>query len=535
MRFWTLILLLLLAAPALAQNETPYGFCGVVDSIEYPIDNLVKGYDDFGLYRERFGGNHVAIDIGFDRWGEPVHAVARGRVTLANIEEWDTEKGVVVIEHTFPDSSIVYSLYGHMEESDENKFPKVGDCVEEGTIIGGIGWPSRGRPHLHYEIRSMLPNEGGPGYVTTSPLDLGWYHPLDFTELWQMRLQPGFVSNATFKSIPSVPPLILENGSFVVASGSRIEGTLASGEVLWRIQTDGEVTGLAALSGERIVAYTRNGQAFTLQNGRYVALWSFQALDNPFLVLNDEKLIFAQRGGGVAAYDAAGNALWSVSGVSAADRLADFKTNGAQVAVGVRMDDTEDINWRLIDEAGQIAYETTFKEMPVSVADETGNWMALDGAEIRHFIAGSNHNLGNIAPMPGRAPALTSDVLGNSYIYLGDVGRTLIAVDKDGEVRWRSTYPSAPLSLPPLMATGNGCMLYMLDVDGALNVFDTTSGEMINQVNLYAGGDRNSSPRARLLQVDAGEQIQAGSGFLSLVTLDGWALGGETAANCRLG
>ena len=534
MRYWTVLLLLLLITPAAAQNDTPYGFCGVVDSIDYPIDNLVEGYDDFALYRERFGGRHVGLDIGFDRWGEPVRAVARGRVTLANIEEWDTEKGVVIVEHILPDNSLIYTLYGHMEESDEIKFPAVGDCVEQGTILGGIGWPSRGRPHLHYEIRSILPNEGGPGYVSTSPLDQGWYHPLDFTELWQMRLQPGFVSYASFKSVPSVPPLVLDNGSFVIASGSRIEGTLASGEVLWRIETDGEVTGLAALSDDRVVAYTRNGQALTLQNGRYVALWSFPALDNPFLVLADEKLVFAQQGGGLAAYDAAGTAVWSLPGISSADRLADFKTNGDKVAVGVRLDD-DSINWRLIDGAGQVTYETTFDSLPVTAPDTRGNWMALDGTEIRYFVGQDNHNLGNIAPVPGSTPALTTDILGNSYIYLGDAARTLIAVDQAGEIRWRATYPFPPLSLPPLMATGNGCLLYTLDVDGVLNVFDTTTSELVNQVQLYAGGNRNSSPRARLLRVDTGEQVKVSSGFLSMVTLDGWALGGETAANCLLG
>ena len=43
-----------------AQNQS----CGVVDAIDYPIpvENLVKGYDDFGLFRKAFGGNHTGID-----------------------------------------------------------------------------------------------------------------------------------------------------------------------------------------------------------------------------------------------------------------------------------------------------------------------------------------------------------------------------------------------------------------------------------------------------------------------------------------
>ena len=98
-RIICILLLIALGAPATAQPSLNAP-CGVVDTIDYPIDisdTLERGYDDFALYRARFGGNHVAIDIGFDRYGEPVHAAARGRVTYADPEGWDTEKGVVIV------------------------------------------------------------------------------------------------------------------------------------------------------------------------------------------------------------------------------------------------------------------------------------------------------------------------------------------------------------------------------------------------------------------------------------------------------
>ena len=126
-----------------AQNQS----CGVVDAIDYPIpvENLVKGYDDFGLFRKAFGGNHTGIDLDFDRWGDPVTAVARGLVTYSNPLGWDTEKGVVIISHDFPDGSRAYSLYGHVEETDTIKLPAVGTCIERGQIVAAVGWPSRGR------------------------------------------------------------------------------------------------------------------------------------------------------------------------------------------------------------------------------------------------------------------------------------------------------------------------------------------------------------------------------------------------------
>ena len=93
-KLWVLLVLVFFPTVAFTQTQ-PAPFCGVVDSFDYPIDNLVEGYDDFALYRPRFEGNHVGIDIGFDRWGDPVYAAAKGRVTLSDIEEWDTEKGLV--------------------------------------------------------------------------------------------------------------------------------------------------------------------------------------------------------------------------------------------------------------------------------------------------------------------------------------------------------------------------------------------------------------------------------------------------------
>ena len=63
MRIGLIVMLVVLLLPAAAQNQDAAP-CGIVDSFDYPIDNLVAGYDDFGLYRARFGGNHTGLDIG---------------------------------------------------------------------------------------------------------------------------------------------------------------------------------------------------------------------------------------------------------------------------------------------------------------------------------------------------------------------------------------------------------------------------------------------------------------------------------------
>jgi hypothetical protein len=111
----------------------------------------------------------------------------------------------------------------------------------------------------------------------------------------------------------------------------------------------------------------------------------------------------------------------------------------------------------------------------------------------------------------------------------------LISLDANGEMRWQVEYPQATATLTPLLATGSGCLLYSLDAIGTLNIFDTSNGNLVDQLELYAGGDRSSSPRARLLEVDRSERIRVSSGFLTIMTLDGWALGGDAMNNCRLG
>lgn len=532
MRFWTAaVILIVLTAIQPAGAQESFTLCGVVDVIDYPIDGLVEGYDDFGLFRARFGGNHVGVDIGFERWGDPVAAAARGRVTYADPEGWDTEKGVVILEHTFPDSSIAYTLYGHMEQSDTVTFPRLGDCVERGQIVGTIGWPSRGLPHLHYEIRTFLPNDGGPGYVTDNPLDSGWYNPFDFTALWRLRLAPGFVESATFHTVPGVPPALLDTGVYVVASGSLIAGTLPDGAVLWRVETSGAVTGLAALPGGRVVARTHTGQTITLENGRYLAVWDAPGPDTPLITLG-ETLVIASADGGLAAYDPLGTMLWTVPGTGA-DVVAVDLTAGGDQALALTRTSGGSVLTRVVNADGTVAFETTYADTVAAAPDRSGGWLLLDGSQVKRIAGGANHNISTLAPPPGRVGRLTVDVLGNTYLYARGDGGTLLSVDASGSVRWRIPY-EAPGALAPLLATGSGCMLYTLDSDGTLNVFDTASGDLLRQAQLYAGGRRNGSPAARLLTVDANERVRAAAGYLSVVTLDGWALGGD-AANCRLG
>ncbi len=505
-----------------------------MDAIDYPIEPLVEGYDDFARYRARFGGNHTGLDIGFDRWGDPVYAVARGRVTYSDVEGWDTEKGVVIVEHMFPDGSRFYSLYGHMEQTDTLFFPSVGRCVERGDIIGGIGWPSRGRPHLHYEIRDFLPDDGGPGYVTGNPLEEGWYHPLDFTMLWQGRLLPGFAGSVTFNHVPGLPPVTLDSGVYAIASGNLLEGVAPDGSVLWRVETAGVVTGLAALPGDRVVAHTVEGQAVTLQGGRYAALWAVHGPDEPFITLG-ETLVFVTDGGALAAYDASGTVLWTVDGIGA-ERVLALQSNGQQIALIVRTEGG--IRWRTVYANGQLsAGEPNFDSFITTAPLSDSDWLVLENRQVwRTSITESSVSADSLASVSvGRTAAMTVDAMGNSYLYLGDAQDTLLALDAEGNVRWRVEAAYLDGFLPPLLDVGNGCLLYGLSVDGRLSVINTADGALITQRQFYAGGSETGSPNARLLTANTNEYVLVNAGALSMAALDGTVLGGDSYAGCLLG
>lgn len=538
MRLILFILILALWAgaiisPARAQFNAP---CGVVDAIDYPIDisdTQNDSYDDFALYRARFFGNHTGVDIGFRRWGEPVYAIARGRVTLSNIEEWDTEKGVVIVEHTFPDGSIAYSLYGHMEVGETTFFPAVGTCVELGDVVGLIGWPSRGLPHLHFELRSFMPNEGGPGYVETNPLLLGWYNPQDFVELWQARLEPGFIEGRTFTDVPALAPVALDDGTTVVPTTDKLLGYM-NGIQIWQISMNGVISGIAPLPGGRVVAHTRDGQVFVLEGSRFVAVFNVEMWEDVAFAVSNEQLAFLTPNGGINAYGVDGALRWSLPpmdvGEGALLRLVEFKSDGDQIAVGLR--DGQETRWRLLDGAsGSVLFDQTYTGNVSSIRTPDG-WLLLYGAELARISNGENATLANLNVQAGRNARLTADPQGNVYVYAGDSESTLLSVDPAGNIRWSQTYPAPGASIAPLIGTGGGCLLYTLDSDGTLNVFDSATGQLAAQRHLFPGGIQNGSPRARLLRVAADDTLWVGGGFLSIAEFDGTALAPEVMATC---
>ncbi|MBC7810580.1 MAG: hypothetical protein H7175_05505, partial [Burkholderiales bacterium] len=77
--------------------------CGFAQSIDFPIDtNLFRIAQDFGSPSPRHQGRyHTGEDwygIRGESFGQPVRAIAAGRVTYSAVNGWGRDGGVVIIE-----------------------------------------------------------------------------------------------------------------------------------------------------------------------------------------------------------------------------------------------------------------------------------------------------------------------------------------------------------------------------------------------------------------------------------------------------
>lgn len=520
----------LLRGMAQAPDNTP---CGVVQSIDFPADHRATGPEAFGAFQARWGGTHVAADIAEGQWQAPVYAAARGRVTLSDPQAWGVDKGVVAIEHTFPDGQVRYSLYGHLEENTEVTFPSVNACVEQGTVLGLVGWPASGdKPHLHYEIRDTAPTANPPTYIQGNPLTQGWYHPLDFTALWQLRLSGQLSGMAMLSAIPSQPPVPLPQGGYAVASEGVISANGPSGQ-LWRVEADSPVVALTVLGNGQVAAHTRSGQVVLIENGRYVALWNHPVTAGvPFVRLGHDTLVFPLTGGGLRAYDPQGNILWGHQAGEAGVNTLALHVNGEDVLLVTG--NAQAVTGYLFNAQGEYQTQFRFESLPLLIPLPGAGWLAVTGDQVRQLQAEGAQTLTELPLRAGILSGGVTDDHTNSYLYLGDEAQTLLALDAEGQARWEIAYTGTVNDAPPLLQTHGLCLLYALDEDGLLQFYDAASGEALKSMQLYAGDSRRN-PQSRLIMPYAGGMVLVNTGFLSLVQLDAPALTDAQVAQCLTG
>lgn len=216
--------------------------CGLVDTLDFPLapPDAAEAYGggDFGRYRSRYGLYHAGEDWRYQRgdsFGKPVYAIGHGVVTYAEPLGWGLDKGIVIIRHTFADGSTILSFYGHLDPPSVTL--KIGSCVKRGQLIGSIGRP-RTSPHLHFEIRTHMPDEPGRGYAPKDPSLYGWYAPSDY--IWQRRIaaSPGVLWTMAPSEERTDLVGMLDEQTLVVLQGKELVGIdTVEGSERWRQDT----------------------------------------------------------------------------------------------------------------------------------------------------------------------------------------------------------------------------------------------------------------------------------------------------------
>ncbi len=321
-----LLLLLTFLAPSLVAAQAQ---CGSVQSITFPVDpTFFRIAQDFGASSPRHEGEyHTGEDWTGPRGhtlGEPVRAIASGRVTYASENGWGRDAGVVIIEHKLPDGATLYSMYGHLVAAPDTPFPTPLTCVKGGDVIGAIA-DVRPAPHVHFEIRSSRPDIPGPGYDWQAPTLDGWLQPSRVVRNWQTWLLPAekWHFGLSAPDGPAVTPLTLDDHSTIFIDGGRLGRLTADGRSLWRTALDKPAVGLASQERSVLVFFADgSAQAFN-REGTPGKAWSVAFQPDSAPLSAGALLVFHTADGSLAAVDPAAQALrWTlpISGMPLPDQ-----------------------------------------------------------------------------------------------------------------------------------------------------------------------------------------------------------------------
>lgn len=153
---WVLAAVLGIAIPSIATAQPLSPLADFTPNTVCPLDRVavVRGPDSEaseggGFYAARKNGIHGAVDLN-GTLGEPVRAVANGKVLVAMRSDWGKLGRTVVIDHR--DGG--YTVYGHLAAVEVS----VGSEITGGHVVGRIGYSGNAAnlqktnlpPHLHF-------------------------------------------------------------------------------------------------------------------------------------------------------------------------------------------------------------------------------------------------------------------------------------------------------------------------------------------------------------------------------------------------
>ncbi len=448
--------------------------CGVVHSLDFPVDpTRFRVMQDYGAQSYRHQGRyHTGEDwYGGDGVGEYVRAIAAGRVTFSSANGWGRDGGVIIIEHTFPDSSVAYSMYGHITDQTGVQFPAVYSCVQQGDVLAAVG-DARPTPHVHLEIRTTNPDIPGAGYTWNYPADEGLRRPSKFILNWQTWLTDAYrwrldLADETGAVAPPVP--LADNGLLALDS-NRVIRVSADGRLLWRVNLSTVAVGLLPASGDGAYIAYADGHFERVNNDSTVGeTWELGiALAGAPLILAD-RILFPTPNGIAALDSAARSVLWAQTDLGAVAR---WQVAGDQIGVITTAN-----AMITLTTAGTILDEARLREPGALAADSGGLLAYTRGGAWRIDAAGAWTPLIENTPAGGAESAVASD----GRVFLWD-GASLYGYNAEHFGLWQ-------LPLPGVDGTAQleifDRALLLTTSHGDLIAIQPESGGVCNRTRIY--------------------------------------------------
>ncbi len=498
-------LFFLFIAPVHAQAQ-----CGVVDAISFPVDpEVFQIVQDFGAPSARHAGRfHTGEDWYGGRdtsYGQPVRAIATGRVMYSWPLGWGRDGGVVILEHTFPDGTIAYSQYGHMEETEQYPFPGRLACVQRGDVVGIVG-NARPAPHVHFEIRISHPDDPGPGYTWEYPTTLGWLRPSQFVLNWQAWLQPAHVWHLTLldDAGPITPPLFLPDYSMLYLDAFRLRGITDDGRVLWRTNFEQPAVSVTPFQDKVLVTFADGTMQRVNLDGTLADSWQTGIAVDGAPIAVGESLIFHTPDNQLVALDALRQEMvWQLDDVPRIER--------SQVAgqnIGL-LTETHEI--MAVSSDGQML-DRVLLDYPGSLdTAPDGTLLAYSGTNMQALTTEGNWaTLLEDLPDGGDSSAFMVTQAGTLYLLSGDAETnisTLSSFDVGQTLLWAVSFPYMP-GVTEL--TDYGSAILLTGNHGNIIAIQPSSGGVCGLARIY--GNRRANVWHRLgddgvLRVAVADQV----------------------------
>ena len=492
------------ALPATTVNEPePVGGapCGLVDTFDFPIDpplalNVSRGGQDFGVFRNRYGKYHAGEDWGAPsgrrNLGEPVYGIGNGRVMYAAPNGWGRDKGVVIIEHVFPDGDSILSFYGHLDPP--SVVLRAGECVKRGDQVGNIGDP-RTSPHLHFELRTHMPYQPGPGYWAEDPTTVGWIPPSH--TIWQQRIltQPNVDWTRPFTRTSKPIGMLNEASTLLLADREVLNINLNEGSIQDSVLPEDDNLDLL-LVPEQNNLYTMNQPGeltkwiLDVDSDAFVAEWSLELGKRGRTTLhpapNDGVIVAVQAT--LFHVDESGELLWQFE---LEERPSYWASSANQT---IFTTETPPAVWRIGED-----------QLPEQVANVTGipilnedilQVYAQDAVyEVREDTAVSTYPLPNGFLRFGDARALPNGRLLVAHTDIFD--QRLLAFDSDGALLWERSYADLFPNNVQLLIFNEQPYFVTSKTTGVTTIVDIYAVDMETAVltHIFTGGTRTTFSR----------------------------------------